>query len=206
MEKEITGYINDSRMGMLAVLLKGGGIAVLPTDTIYGFHCLASSRTAVDDLIEIKGRDRDSGFILLASSMQMVDSLVAEWPGGAREILEICWPAPLTAILPASDRIMPVLSPNGKVALRIPSDEGLCELISMIGEPIVSTSVNRSGHPPLERISDIRKEFPGLQAYISRRGRGRAGSSTLIDLSSGRMEMIRQGIYRLDLDGFSFND
>ena len=115
-------------------------------------------------------------------------------PSGTRDIIGSLWPAPLTVILPASLRIPAALRPNGGVAVRIPAMDSLAALIKKTGEPLVSTSVNLSGQPPLNRIAEIRREFPGIDVYISRRGAGSPNPSTLIDLTGREAHMIRPGI------------
>ena len=193
MEEALKGYLEGKRIAKVADLLKAGGVAVLPTDTIYGFHCVCSSGSAIDRIRKIKGRSRSAGFILLASSLDMVDTLVSKWPSGVRTALDSLWPAPVTAILPASKKIDPALRPGGGMAVRIPAMPSLLKLIGLTGEPLVSTSVNRSGSPPLNRIGDIESAFPGIDAYISRRGMGGRIPSTVVDLNGSKPRFLRPG-------------
>lgn len=193
MEKPLEGYLEGRKIGALAARLRTGCVAVLPTDTIYGFHCVYSNRSSIDRIRSLKGRPKAAGLILLASSLDMADRLVGKWPAGVREILGSLWPAPLTVILPASKSIPAQLRPNGAVAIRIPAMESLTALIAKTGEPLVSTSVNLSGKPPLNRIAEIRKYFPGLDAYVSRRGPGGRSASTLVDLTGKKARIIRPG-------------
>ena len=120
MEEPLRGYLSKAMATKVAAVLRDGGVAVLPTDTIYGLHCVASNKEAVGRIRKIKGRGGGRGFILLAAGMEMADRLVGRWPLGARELLARIWPAPLTAILPASEKLDPALAPQGIVALRIP--------------------------------------------------------------------------------------
>lgn len=195
MEKALEGYIEDAGIENIAGTIKRGGIAVLPTDTIYGLHCLSTDTDAVERIISIKGRKNTPGFVLLASDMRMIES-VTEMPD--RELaarLRSVWPAPLTAILPASGKVNRHVSVNGTVAVRIPRHRQLREIIKIVGEPIISTSVNRTGTAPLNRISKIKSMFGGLDAYISRRGRTSAFSSTLADFTVIPPRLLRLGAY-----------
>ncbi len=193
MEKPVEGYLEGRNIRVVAARLRLGSVAVLPTDTIYGFHCVSSNRSSIDRIRRLKERSKSSGFILLASSLVMADRLVGKWPAGARRILRSLWPAPLTVILPASRKIPAALRPNGGVAVRIPAMDSLAALIKRTGEPLVSTSVNLAGQPPLNRIAEIRREFPGIDVYISRRGGGSRNPSTLIDLTGREARIIRPG-------------
>jgi L-threonylcarbamoyladenylate synthase len=193
MEKPVIGYLEGRNIDKVAATLRAGGVAVLPTDTIYGFHCVYSSRSSIERIRRLKGRSKSAGLILLASSLEMADGLVGRWPAGVRDILASLWPAPLTVILPASKSIPAALRPEGGVAVRIPALDSLAALIEKTGEPLVSTSVNRSGQPPLNRIAEIRRSFPGINVYISRRGPGGSNPSTLIDLTGRKARIIRPG-------------
>ncbi len=193
MEEPLRGYFTKTKVTKVAAVLRNGGVAVLPTDTIYGLHCTASKKHAVRRIREIKGMGSGRGFILLASDMDMIGRLVGCWPPGARELLSRIWPAPLTAILPASEDIDPTLVSNDSIALRIPADPWLRRCIELSGQPLVSTSVNRSGRKPMKRMDEIRREVPGLDAYISQRGRPGAKPSTIVDMVAAPPRLIRPG-------------
>ena len=190
---QVLGRLGRSTIRAAAAVLASGGIAVLPTDTIYGFHCAASKSRAIEGILELKGSRRREGFILLAADAAMAASLVARWPGASRETLGRIWPAPLTAILPARTMLSPLLAPRGKVAVRVPALADLRDLIAALGEPLVSTSVNRSGGEPMASIADIREAFPGLGGYLSRRGRPSSRPSTIVDFTARDPVLVRAG-------------
>jgi L-threonylcarbamoyladenylate synthase len=193
MEKPLTGKLDSFTMNQLAALLSGGGVAVLPTDTIYGFHCIVSNRVAIERIRRLKGKGREGGLILLACSIEMADSLVSGWPGDSRETLSGIWPAPLTAILPAAEHIEEILAPRGKIAVRIPSFVDLRALVKKTGHPFVSTSVNITASVPLTRMTDIMRAFPGLDAYITQRGRPGTQPSTIVDFTARPPKLLRPG-------------
>lgn len=193
MEKPVEGCLEGRNIDAVAARLRSGGVAVLPTDTIYGFHCVYSNRSSLDRIRRLKGRSESAGFILLVSSLEMADRLVESWPSGARDILGALWPASVTAILPASKMIPAALRPKGGVAVRMPAMPSLLALIGKTGEPLVSTSANRSGQPPVNRIGEIERTFPGLDAYVSRRGPGSRIPSTVIDITGKEPHMVRPG-------------
>ena len=193
MEETVKGYLEGWNIDVVASRLMSGGVAVLPTDTIYGFHCVYSKLSSLDRIRRLKGRSEYAGFILLVSSLEMADRIVGRWPTGARDILGSLWPAPVTAILPASNKIPAALRPKGGVAVRIPAMPSLLALIEKTGEPLVSTSVNRSEQTPVNRIGEIMRMFPGLDAYISRRGSGSRIPSTVIDITGKEPRIVRSG-------------
>jgi L-threonylcarbamoyladenylate synthase len=191
----VSGFLAPRHVRPAAAVLADGGIAVLPTDTLYGFHCAASNLDSVERIRGLKGRGAGSGFILLAADLPMVDEMVSRWPPRARATLEAIWPAPLTAILPASRIISDALAPRRKMAVRIPARAELRSLIRALGEPIVSTSVNITGRKPMRRIAEIRRRFPALDAYLSQRGRPGGLPSTVIDFTVKPPRLVRSGAY-----------
>ena len=193
MEEPLRGYLTKSNVAKVAAVLRDGGVVVLPTDTIYGIHCIVENPDAVRRVRKVKERGRNTGFILLAYDMKMVDRLVGRWPKGSRELLSRIWPAPLTAILPASKIIDPSLAPKGTIAVRIPALRNLRRCIKLAGHPLVSTSVNITGEKPLLRISEIVKEIPDLAAYISQRGRPGTKPSTIVDITTTSPHLLRPG-------------
>jgi L-threonylcarbamoyladenylate synthase len=193
--RPLLGRLDRRTAVAAASILAAGGVVVLPTDTLYGLHCAASCRAAVARIRALKGRGGTSGFILLASDMAMAELAVARWPGSSKDLLASAWPAPLTAVLPASPGIARTVAPGGAVAVRVPASESLRFLIAAVGEPIVSTSVNVSGRPPMTRIAWIREVFPGLDAYLSGSGRPSASPSTVVDFRRATPRLIRAGRY-----------
>ena len=193
MEEPLRGYLTKWKAAKVAAVLRDGGVAVLPTDTIYGLHCVSTNMDSVQRIRRLKGRGKGSGFILIASDMEMADRLVDRWPQGARKLLARIWPAPLTAILPASERLDPMLIQKGTVAVRIPAFSELRGCIRLTGHPLVSTSVNPTGERPMMRISEIMERVPGLDAYISQRGRPSTNPSTIVDLTASPPHLLRPG-------------
>jgi L-threonylcarbamoyladenylate synthase len=191
----LSGYPNRSALRRAVAALASGGVVVLPTDTVYGFHCAASKRRAIETIVKLKGRPMGGGLILLAADAAMVQALVARWPGESRRMLARIWPAPLTAILPARRGVSRLLAPEGTIAVRIPARADLRALIETLREPVVSTSVNLSGRKPMRRIDEIRTAFPGLAGYLSRPGRSPALPSTIVDFTAGEPRLVRAGRY-----------
>ncbi|MBI3120375.1 MAG: threonylcarbamoyl-AMP synthase [Candidatus Kerfeldbacteria bacterium] len=136
------------------------GVVIMPTDTVYGFSCDARDREAVEKIFELKHRPESRPLLVLASNLEMVKScsIVSE---EFEEWIAQYWPGPLTTILEARPGIF---APEGlafgsTVAIRIPSSGIARECVELNGAPLISSSVNRSGHPPLRTIRQILAEF-----------------------------------------------
>jgi L-threonylcarbamoyladenylate synthase len=183
----------DARRNALHVLQQGG-VVVLPTDTLPGFSAAASSQAALTRIRNMKGSPADKEFVLLAASVEMVESYVRDFGCTTKAVLEAAWPAPLTVVLPAGRRCAGWAA--GTVAVRVPSFSWLSALIEELEEAIVSTSVNRSGGAPLTNIAQIEREFGGeVDLIVVSNTEHGARASTLVDLTGDVARVLRRGDY-----------
>lgn len=172
-------------------LLRAGGVVLLPTDTIYGLHALATNEEAVARIARMKGREETKPFIALAGSVEQLHDLgvVAE-PSILRALSEI-WPAPLTAILPLRE---PIAASRGaaSLAVRIPALDWLRELAARVG-PLVSTSANRSGELPVTHPANLARDLQNLLDAVIDGGERSGQASAILDLTGAEPRFIREG-------------
>jgi L-threonylcarbamoyladenylate synthase len=175
--------------------LEQGGVVILPTDTLYGLSAAASSRGGVRRIRRIKRTDDERLFIVLASSIEMVETHVRAFGCTSHEALALVWPAPMTAILPAGSRKAEWMGET--VAIRVPDVPPLLEIIAGLGEPIVSTSVNRGGNPPMTSLEDIERDFGDeVDMIVSYRDAGKTThASTIVDFTGDEPAVVRRGDY-----------
>jgi L-threonylcarbamoyladenylate synthase len=172
-------------------LLRSGGVVVLPTDTLPGFHAMASRREAVARISRVKGAEGERRYLLLAASLDMAEAYVSSWGCVSRELLERVWPAPLTVVLPAGGRSPQWLGET--VALRVPASGRLRGFVARCGEALVSTSCNRSGEPPMRDWASIEEAFDVDLVLEGEVGGGPA--STLVDAGGEYPVVVREGAY-----------
>ena len=172
---------NPETLETISTLIREGGVAILPCDTIYGL--CAAYDIGEKALMDLKGRDSRKPFLILATIGQARE-ICSEIP---QDILD-SWPAALTVILNKKS--------GGTIAVRVPNDAFLQKLLEMVGSPIYSTSVNIAGEPSLHSLSAICKRFESLVDVVVR-GNEMQGKvpSTLIDATSRPYKMVRQGLY-----------
>lgn len=182
---------SEEELGHLASLLRGGGIAILPTDTLYGYHALASDTAAIGKISSIKGRETTKGMVVLAHEIGDFTRIGVVFSNETREMLEEIWPAPLTAILPLRAPI-PASGGLATLAIRIPGLPWLRELAGRTG-PLVSTSVNRSGESPRADVSQLDLGLTRDVELVVDAGLLAGEASTLIDLSTGEPKLVREG-------------
>lgn len=174
---------NAAQLDEIASVLSSGGVVLLPTDTIYGLHARASDAGAVARIAEMKGRDDTKPFIVLASSIAQLPDLGISADPALLNRLASVWPAPLTAILPRGE---------GTLAVRIPAVAWLRELLARTG-PLVSTSANRSGEPPIDAPDRLARELHDALDGIADGGVTKGEPSAILDLTGTEPRFIREG-------------
>lgn len=187
--------VRDDEVAAAARVLAAGGVVAYPTETVYGLGVDATSRAAIERLLEAKGRDAGRGISVLVSDLAMAAPLLAAPPPKAAIALaRRYWPGPLTIVLPASASVAAELrGPSGGVGLRCSSDPWAAALLARFGAPLTSTSANRSGDEPARDAAGARAVFRAGVFVLD--GGARLGSavSTVIEFAGGRATVLRAG-------------
>lgn len=190
---------SDENIDKIVEILKSGGVAVVPTDTVYGFSGIVdltgNPAYKTDGKIRrIKGRDENKPLIQLISKPEEVYLYSAV---KIPENIIKYWPGPLTVIVPVKED-SPLADKCPTVAFRCPGDKWLRTVIEKCGAPLYSTSVNRSGCPVLETFDEIKSEFDNEADVVVDDG-DKKGSlpSTLILLEENGFKILRQGAVKI---------
>ena len=188
---DFTGEPSPKLIAEVGAMLIEGNVVLLPTDTIYGLHASALNENAVARVATLKGRYDTKPFIVLTSSVEELPRLGIAASPEVLEVLASIWPAPLTAILPLRQ---PIAASRGAstLAVRIPALAWLRTLLTNTG-PLVSTSANRSGEPPVESPELLARELQNRVDGIVSEGRLAGEPSAIVDLSSDEPRFIRGG-------------
>ena len=179
-------------------VLNRGGVAVIPTDTVYGLAARPDFPEAVERLYTIKGREAKKPIALLASDIAAVERFGYPIEGKARELAEKHWPGALTLVVGRPP------SPGASArqeGFRIPDHAETRELIAACGGVLRVTSANLSGQRPAtdapQALADV-----GLSAdYVVDDGISPGGvPSTVVRVNSdGSLEILRAGALALAL-------
>lgn len=177
--------IQNKCLKKIAGALKSGAVMICPTDTIYGISVSARVRKSIEKIRRIKKRRDKKPFIILVDSINSAKK-ITRFNGRALVLAKKFWPGPLTMILNAK-------TGSKKIAIRIPGRAKLRKLIGYLGCPMVSTSANISGQKPANNEKALIKRFGGLVDYMLLAGRVSGLPSTIVDVSSKKIKIIRQG-------------
>lgn len=179
-----------------AAELARGGVAVLPTETVYGLAANAFSETAVESIYAIKGRPAHNPIIVHVASLELARECVSHWPETAALVAREFWPGPLTLVLHKSDRIPSIVTAGGPtVAIRWPSHPFMREVIKRLGFPLAAPSANLSNQVSPTTAAHVLHSLRGKVPLIVDAGPSAVGiESTVLDLSSSPPRILRPGI------------
>jgi L-threonylcarbamoyladenylate synthase len=124
-----------------------GGLVILPTDTVYGIGADAFDHTAVQALLDAKGRGREMPPPVLVSAVTTLEALASGVPGYVEALTEEFWPGPLTLVCTQQPSLTWDLGETrGTVAVRMPDHEVALALLERTG-PLAVSSANLTGQP-----------------------------------------------------------
>jgi L-threonylcarbamoyladenylate synthase len=148
--------------------LRTGAVIACPTEAVWGLSCDPFNEHAVDRVLALKGRSRQAGLILIAASLDQIETLMGELPRARKDSVLATWPGPVTWICPAGKSVPPwVRGEHDSVALRVTAHPIASALCEAFGGPLVSTSANPTGLAPASSEVETRALFPnGIEVLI----------------------------------------
>ena len=164
-----------------------GKVVCMPTDTVYGLVCSAKSPQAVQRLYEVKGRENRPGTIIAASIEQLIEL------GFNKNDVQVAaqfLPGPVSVVLPAPDSLIYLHMGLDSLAVRIPANKKLQELLSITG-PLATTSANRPGEPTVTNIDQAREIFAVKVALYVDGGEITSQPSTIMIKTEGGFNKLR---------------
>ncbi|WP_182887521.1 L-threonylcarbamoyladenylate synthase [Microbispora sp. H10885] len=191
---ERTGGLTDA-----ASAVRNGELVVLPTDTVYGIGADAFTASAVNALLEAKGRGRDMPVPVLVGTVRAANALVESLGTYGQDLVDTFWPGPLTLILRANRSLSWDLGDTkGTVAVRMPLHPVALDLLKETG-PMAVSSANRSGNPPATTADQAQEQLGELvTVYLDGGPCGDDVPSTILDLTTAVPRVLRKGAIPVD--------
>lgn len=179
-----------------ANVVKSGGVLVYPTETICGLGCDATNSDAVKRIYEIKQRSQGKSLLSLFSSAQMIERYFDDVPEVAWELMELAT-TPTTIILDNPKGLAPnMIGKDNTAAIRWVKSGSVHALIKYLNVPLVSTSVNLSGEPPVISTRNIPGVIKDQIDFVLDEEDGEIGTgipSSIIRIKpGGEFEIIRK--------------
>jgi L-threonylcarbamoyladenylate synthase len=177
--------------------LIAGGVAIFPTETVYGIGTSAFSIHGIRRIYQLKGRKWNKPLALLVSSLEDAVPLVDEIPSEAFRLSKAYWPGPMTLVFRASPLGKLVTGGLATIGVRVPDHPVALGLLKGLGMPMATTSVNRSGQEPAVSGEVAAKLFGSKVEWMVDGGVCRIQeASSVVDLSHYPFTIKRHGAIR----------
>ena len=182
-----------SALRSAADVLVHGGVAAIPTDTVYGFAASFQNEEAIERLYRIKARSQNKSIAVLLGDAEQAHLAAHEFPAKAQRLAEKYWPGALTIIIRKKAGLPANLTSNELVGLRIPDLGFTRDLIRLTG-PLAVTSANISGEPPARSVTEFPEELIPMLDIIIDGGPSSGGiPSSVINCDTEPAVILREG-------------
>lgn len=180
-------------------ILRSGGVAIVPTDTVYGIIGDATKAEVIKKIFAVKKRPQEKVFPIFIKNVSEARKL-AYIADVKAKFLERIWPGPLTVIFQHKERLPKVLT-GGKdtIGMRIPGNPFLLELLLRLDFPLVQTSANVSEKPAAKNVDEVKEYFAKAEAkpdLVVDVGEIAGKSSTVIDYTGKEPMILRVGLVK----------
>jgi tRNA threonylcarbamoyl adenosine modification protein (Sua5/YciO/YrdC/YwlC family) len=187
---------NEAAIAKVVKVLKDGGLVIYPTDTVYGLGCDITNTKALERIAKIKGiKLEKANFSFICHDLSNISDYVRQIDTATFKILKRALPGPYTFILPGNNNLPKEFKKKKTVGIRVPDNNIVLEIVKLLGNPIVSTSIHDDDEV-LEYSTDpelIFEKWQNLVDVVVDGGYGDNQPSTIIDLSEGEPVVIREG-------------
>lgn len=194
-------YTNPKDLKKVTECINDGGVVIYPTDTVYALGCDIESREGIERVAKIKNvKPEKADFSFVFYDLSHISEYTRQFDTSIFKILKRNLPGPFTFILEANNSI-PKLFRNKKrtLGIRVPDHDICRKIVGKLPRPIISTSIHDDDEV-IEYTTDpelIYEKYKDKVDIVVDAGYGNNEASTVIDLTSGEPEILRQGIGEL---------
>ncbi len=180
----------------LVECLKGGGVIVYPTDTIYGLGCDISHPRSIERICRIKQVDPQKAQLsFICRDLSNLSDYTKSIDTPLYRMLKKYLPGPYTFILPASKQVPKILqSKKSTIGLRVPDNKICMSILEVLGNPLLSASLPGE---MVEEYTDpevVSEKFGDQVDFVVDAGIGGMIPSTVVDCTTDDWHIIRQGL------------
>jgi len=183
------------RVHKIVERIRDGALIAYPTDSSYAFGCRIGDKKPIERIHRIRRTDRHHNFTLVCADLSEI-SVYARVDNWAYRLIKSLTPGPYTFILPAT-RQLPKMLQNPKrrtIGIRVPDHPLVTAMLDDLGEPIMSSTLSLPGDElPLTDPVEIEERIGHEVDLIIDAGPTGIEPTTVLDLSSGSVEVLRKG-------------
>ncbi|MCH5225351.1 MAG: threonylcarbamoyl-AMP synthase [Muribaculaceae bacterium] len=192
-QKIYNNNIAENQVERVVEVLKGGGVIVIPTDTLYALACDALNPKAIERVCQLKGLNPEkTNLSILCSDISMASDY-ARFDNDAFKLMKDNTPGPFTFLFRAASSLPRAFKGRKVVGVRIPANEAVLKIVEALGNPLLSTSIvfedDDYGINP-DLIEEAYKDRADLMV------KGEEGSlqpSAIVDFTGDSPEVVREG-------------
>jgi XTP/dITP diphosphohydrolase len=183
-----------------AAAILAGKLIAYPTDTLYGLGANALDAASARRVIELKRRPLGKPISVIVGSVDQARSVARNRDGLWERLTEAFWPGPLTIVVEAAEDVPALLTGDtGTVGVRVPDCAVARAICDRAEVPLTATSANRAGDPPPATAAEIVACLgTELSLVVDCGTLSATAGSTVVDISSGRLTIIRNGVIAAD--------
>ena len=193
---------SEAAIKKVVEVLRNGGLVIYPTDTVYGLGCDITNSRALEKIAKIKGiKLEKANFSFVCSDLSNLSDYVKQIDTSTFKILKRALPGPYTFILPGNNDLPKEFRKKKTVGIRVPDNNIAREIVKLLGNPIVSTSIHDEDEV-IEYSTDpelIFEKWNNKVDLVIDGGYGDNVASTIVDLTGYEPEVIREGKGSLDV-------
>ena len=193
---------NPKEIEKVVKVLKNGGLIIYPTDTVYGLGCDITNNKALEKIARIKGvKLEKANFSFICYDLSNLSEYVKQIDTPTYKILKRALPGAYTFVLNGSNKLPKVFKKKKTVGIRVPNNNIIRGIVKELGNPVVSTSIYDEDDV-IEYTTDpelIYEKWKDKVDLVIDGGYGDNLASTVIDLSSEEIEIIRVGKGDIDI-------
>jgi tRNA threonylcarbamoyl adenosine modification protein (Sua5/YciO/YrdC/YwlC family) len=186
---------NPVEIRRITAILKGGGVIIFPTDTVYAFGCDIFNHAGVEFIARLKNHDmRRNNLSFICYELSQV-SEYAKMDDDAFKLMKRNLPGPFTIILNGSSRLPKLFKNKKTVGIRIPRNNIALDLVRELGNPLMVSSIF-TDEDTTEYITDpelIEEKYGQQVDLVIDGGYGGLQHSTIIDCTGEEPEVVREG-------------
>lgn len=178
-----------------AQILDHGGVGAIPTDSCYALACHLDDKAAVDRIRAIRRMDERHLMTLMCRDLSDLASY-AKVDNATYRLLRDVTPGPYTLILDATREVPRRLSHPSRrtIGLRIPDHPVALGLLDVLGQPLISTTLQLPGDEvPLNDVDDIRARLDHVIDFVLDAGPCGIEPTSVVDLTGGQPMLVRAG-------------
>lgn len=184
-------------------ILRKGGVIIYPTDTVYGLGCDINSKKGIEQICKIKHLNpKKAEFSIICQSISNISNYTNHINNASFKVLKQNLPGAFTFILRAGNDLPSTFRKSKKtIGIRIPNNQIALDIAKELGNPIISTSLNKFEDDIREYYTNpelIHDRYEKLVDLVIDGGEGGLHPSTVVNLADDDVEILRQGLGELN--------